>query len=268
MKKIKNLIKDKLPYWLKVIIEIFIKQIRPFSEDCNETYWRGRAEGTETSSVLWSNENYNLMVRKKQKVILNEFVKNLKEGSKILDMGGGTGDITDIILDTNPNISIDLVDFPEFIKRNSIKYENEKRVNLFASSAENFIPNGKSYDLIISSACYSMIKDKSKFWKSIDNLYSLTNKGGLVIMMDSFHRTKFLARVRVSYEAVVDKMQRNGFHVEKKSGFLFWPFRLFLANSSLSMGRIEKFFNFGEYLNTKFSSVFWGDYKLLIFRKR
>jgi hypothetical protein len=62
-------------------------------------------------------------------------------------------------------------------------------------------------------------------------------------------------------------MEKRGIRVLEKSGVLFWPFREWLAGSSMDDEILEKRFIMGEKILRMLGNHFWSDYKILVFKK-
>jgi hypothetical protein len=95
----------------------------------------------------------------------------------------------------------------------------------------------------------------------------MVKSGGIMLMIDPFHRAKILARVRVAGDEVIDFVTSRGFTLLEKSGVLFWPFRMMLSNSILSDEVIKKRFELGEQLLNTLGSYRFSDYKIIALRK-
>lgn len=244
---------------------LFIKKLLIYNNYDSSAYWKSRAKEENQSSVLWKNENFNNLYREKEKEIIFPFIKNKK--IKILDIGCGTGYVSKMMIDINSTSKIDAVDFDEMIieakKRNF--HEN---INYISSSAECYYDKYKKYDFIISSACFSAIRDIDKMKKAISNVSKMINDDGIILMIDPFHRWNYLARVKFNSKDVEKYMNNLGFNLIKKSGVIFWPYRNKYANSNLDMNKLKEKFNKGEHILHFLGAHFWADYKILVFKKR
>lgn len=273
MKKFKTFLKAHLPpkllaliYYGRSILSI-LKRLSVYTQYDSSAFWRNRASGTGQSRVLWHNEEYNLLYRKVQQDILRPFLTNLPCGSAVLDIGCGIGIVSKMMAEINPHITIDAVDFPEMIE--VAKTENpKKQINYVASSAESFFDGKKNYDFILSSGCFSAIRDAPVTEKAMANCVRMLAHGGVILMIDPFHRWKYLARVRYSSKQVIDFMRkRGGCDLILKSGVLFWPYREWLCNSNYHGDELEKRFFQGERLLRMLGRHAWADYKILAFKK-
>jgi ubiquinone/menaquinone biosynthesis C-methylase UbiE len=259
----KKKVKKILP---KTVISILfkIKQTIQYRNYDSSTYWKNRAKCDGQSSVLWKNENFNKLYREKQKKIIAQYLNKIN--IKVLDIGCGTGYVSKMMVDINPNINIDAVDFDEMIieakKRNS-----HNNIHYISSSAENYYDKDKQYDLVLSSGCFSAIRDIEKLEKAIHNTALMTKNNGIVLMIDPFHKWNYLARVKYNSKDVEKYMNSLGFKLMEKSGVIFWPYRDKYANSNLSMDELRDKFENGEKILHFLGSHLWADYKILLFKK-
>lgn len=110
---------------------------------------------------------WDTMVKKDQEKINTLFnLIQLKENSKVLDIGTGTGILLPEILKTNPRelVAIDISD--EMIKVAQNKEENNGTKFIVGDFCE-FEDSG--YDLLICYQAYPHFEDKAKFIKNLSN---------------------------------------------------------------------------------------------------
>lgn len=257
-------LKKRLP---KSVISILsgVKRIFFYKNYDSSVYWKNRAKCGGQSSVLWNNENYNKLYRKKQSIIISKYL-NINEVKNVLDIGCGTGYVAKLMLAIKPSINIDAVDFNEMIKEAKNR-NSDNKINYISSSAEKYYDKTKKYDFCISSGCFSAIRDVEAMKKAINNVASMTDSNGSILMIDPFHRWNYLARVKFNSKDIERYMKTLGFQLTNKSGVIFWPYRDRYANSSLSMRELSDRFEKGEKLLHLLGSHFWADYKILVFKK-
>ncbi len=263
---IKKTIWRLMPKPVKHIVRVVYATLRPYKKGDNSLYWRGRAKCEDQKAVLWQNNDFNELYRVKQKEIIRPFINDLPKNSRILDIGCGIGVVSEMIADIRDDVSIDAVDFEEMIEIAQKRISGDSNINLLSSSAEQYLVN-KQYKLIISSGCYSAIRDLEKMYRSIDNGTKMLESGGIMLMIDPFHRWKYLARARASSKNIEKFLQARGLVLVKKSGVLFWPYRDIFANSNLERTKLEKKFEQGEKLLSILGKHRFADYKILAFKK-
>lgn len=228
-------------------------------------YWRQRAGEHGEARVLWRNEAYNRCYRRRQQELIDVFLPEIEREYRVLDIGCGTGTVAAMLVQ-HPLIRVDALDFPEMIA--AARAENPSpRITYIAGSAEEYADPHKRYDLVLSSACFSAIRDTDKLRRAIRNCAAMTVPGGRMLMLDPFHRWNYLARSKFSSRQVIALMDTLGFTCVQKSGVLFWPYREWLANSDLAPEEIEKHFRRGEKLLKLLGAHLWADYKTLGFVK-
>jgi len=258
----KGKIKAILPTKVKTIL-CFLMRLFIYENYNSSLYWRSRAKEPGQKSVLWQNENFNRIFREKQKEIILPYIK---DNLSILDIGCGTGYLAKMIVELNESVFVDGIDFEEMIEEAKIRNPHP-RINYISSPAEEYFDENKKYDLIISSACFSMIRDVEKLKKAIRNVTLMSKKNTIILMIEPFHKWCFLARAKFSSKDVIKLMKSLGFRLTYKSGVLFWPFRVIYCNSNLSYDILKPKFEKSERLLHFLGSHLWADYKILEFRK-
>ncbi len=252
------------------VINCFFKAKRLFvyTNYDSTAYWKKRAQDPGQAAVLWKNQEYNALYRIIQKKILYEFLPEKSEKAvRILDIGCGIGIVSKMLVDYHPLIHVDAVDFPEMIQI-AKQQSPSPQISYIESSAEDYCNRQKEYDFIISSACFSAIRNIPTMEKAIMNCTKMLDEKGIIIMIDPFHRWKYLARVKYNSKDVEKYLNKLGFKLIHKSGVLFWPYRELLANSTVCGDALERRFFQGEWLLSKLGNHYWADYKILAFRKQ
>lgn len=231
----------------------------------SSAYWRQRTEALGEARVLWRNEAYNRCYRRRQQELIDAFLPEIDREYRVLDIGCGIGTVAKMLAQ-HPLIRIDAVDFPEMIAA-ACRENSSPCITYIASSAEDYFDSQKRYDLVLSSACFSAIRDINSLRQAIRNCAAMTAPGGRMLMLDPFHRWNYLARSKFSSRQVIALMDSLGFTCIRKSGVLFWPYREWLANSDFPPEQIEKHFRRGEKLLKLLGKHLWADYKILGFIK-
>ncbi len=260
-----NLFKRIIPMPIKSII-LFVLGSLFYRNYDSSVYWRARASSPGQAAVLWNNQGYNELYRTDQRLILELWLKGLPNGAMVLDIGCGIGVVASMIRSMRDDVRIHAVDFEEMIHVAMSRPECD-RVDYIASSAENYIRDDVKYEMIISSACYSSIRDISLLKKALSNGAYMLAPGGVMLMIDPFHRWNYLARAKFNTNDVVAHLKPLGLTLELKSGVLFWPYRVKLADSQLEGAELEAAYRKGEAMLERYGRHFWADYKVLAFRK-
>jgi|GEM_PF-2747575 len=266
---IKVLVKQIIPKRvLGLLLKLWgsLKKLFVYREYDSDQYWKTRAQGKGQSRVMWTNEEYNKCYRKIQKEFLRNLFLEFPTIDSVLDIGCGIGIVAKMLLDISPEIRVDAVDFSEMIVV-ARKENYGVGITYIESSAEEYYNPDKKYRLIISSACFSAIRDVKKMEAAIENCMEMIGKGGLLVMIDPFHRWNYLARVKYSSRQVIEFVQKRLMLIYK-GGVLFWPYREWLANSNCQGQKLETRFKQGEKLLSIFGQFVWADYKILVFKKK
>ena len=271
-KIIKEWMKNNLPSPLLHALRVFyniivhVKSFFVYHLYDSSAYWRSRAKGDGESRVLWKNEEYNRLYRDVQRSFIEPYIRALKEGDWVLDIGCGIGRVAKMMAHMNPKINIDAVDFPEMVEV-AVKENKGSNIRYIASSAEAYYDAKKKYSLILSSACFSAIRHVPTMERAIENCVRMLAPGGYIIMMDPFHTWNYLARVKYSSKQVIKFMKSHGLELIHKSGVLFWPYRVWLCNADLPNFETQRLFRQGEMLLSILGKNLWSDYKILVFKK-
>lgn len=266
LEKLKKRVWHSMPGSIKLVLRIMVTSVKPYRKGDNSAYWRGRARSSGQQAVLWTNDEYNMLYRQCQKNILRPYVEGLGKDARILDVGCGIGVVSEMIVSIREDVCVDAVDFKEMIEVARKRVQDRSNINLIESSAEQYFTEEK-YDLVVSSGCYSAIRDLDKMYAAISNGAEMVRPGGVLLMIDPFHKWKYLARARVSSGQVEKFVAQKGFSVIERSGVLFWPYRDILANSAIKGVELVRKFERGERLLSMFGKHRFADYKILAFRK-
>lgn len=232
----------------------------------SKSYWTYRTSGTGQSRVLWQNEQYNTLLRGRQREMLLPFIAGLPDNSVVLDIGCGIGIVAKMLTEMHNTVLIHAVDFAEMVS--IARQENPSpRIQYIEGAAEDYLPPNQQYNVILSSASYSACRDIATLEKNLGNAVQLLASRGLLIMIDPFHRWNYLARVKYSSGQVTRYLTRRGLRRIHRSGMLFWPYRDRLANGSLYGEELDVAFAEGERHLARLGQHLWADYKVLVFEK-
>ena len=230
------------------------------------SYWKYRTTGTGQSRVLWQNEQYNALLRGRQREVLRPFIAGLPANSVILDIGCGIGVVAKMLTEMHDTATIHAVDFEEMVAVGR-RENSSPRIRYIAGAAEDYLPPNQHYNAILSAGCYSAFSDVAKLERGLSNAVELLASRGLLIMIDPFHRWNYLTRAKYSSGQVTRFLAGRGLRRVHKGGMLFWPYRERLADSSLSGAQLEEAFAEGERLLARLGQHLWADYKVLVFQK-
>jgi len=257
-----------LPYPLKRALNRVIPWVVYTEYDTSEE-WRKKASREGWQAIYWHNEHYNNLFDAEQKRYLQEYLwKNKIDFSEpILDIGCGIGRLSKFLSEMGYK-DITGVDFAEMISE-AKKRNNADSIYYVASPAQDFLSERK-FKLIISSSCFGVIRKRDLLFKSLNNCIAMQQKDAYMLMMDPFHRTKFLAqsRVRISGKEIVTHMKSKGYQLEEKSGMLFFPVKVLITDRyDMSEPTTRRLFCWGERALGFLSKSYLSDYKILSFRK-
>ncbi len=136
-----------------------------------------------------------------------------KDKPRVIDLGCGTGNLTQKIISLYPKASVTCIDMTEnMLKMAKAKLEGKHNVKFWLGDIRNFDYAGK-YDAVVASMVLHHIdkKDKLKFYRK---LYSALSKRGVFYVIDIF-----LSRDAHLQKLYMDKwktfMKRNGLPMNK-----------------------------------------------------
>lgn len=117
------------------------------------------------------------------KLVGDRSLEHISSGSKVVDLGGGTGNVSRYILEQQPDAEITIVEpVGGMLKRARRKLQKRYKNTLFKEEdALSFLASAKpgSLDVVIVSNVLYIIKDRDKFWDLL--LKSLSPKGVAII---------------------------------------------------------------------------------------
>jgi tRNA (cmo5U34)-methyltransferase len=103
---------------------------------------------------------------------------------RILDLGCGTGNLTQRILDHFPDAQIDVLDLSEEILEESRKrFANNSKINYIQADFKNMNLSEVTYDLVMSSIAIHHVEDPFKL-KLYKNVFHSLKMDGLFIFAD------------------------------------------------------------------------------------
>lgn len=249
-----------------ILISRLLRKSFSYTEGNSTEFWKGRAQCKGQTSVLWTNEGYNTLVRKKEREVLQPYL-NSSRSLNVLDIGCGVGYGANLMLSINEKLKIDAVDFKEMINKAKKKHPHPN-IRYIISSAEDYLDIRKKYDVSVSLGCFAAIRHLPTMKKAVLNTIKMTQTGGTIIMIDPFHSWNFLARCKFSSTQMIKYMKEQGCSLEYKSGMLFWPYReIYCCSTFNNLEELEVHFNKGEKLLSTLGSDVWSDYKILVFKK-
>jgi len=229
-----------------------------------EQYWRKRPNCEGLSAVLWNNELYNGCVDKLQKELLMNILGERDNIKTVLDLGCGIGRLSKFL--AQQGYSVTAVDFEEMIRK-AKQLNPHQNVEYLEIRMQDF-KSMTHYDCVLCSAVLYTIHSWNELTKIINK--TVRHLGcGYYILMEPFHTDPLLRRQPCfSIGEITKFFESLGLKVVKKSGILFWPFRMVLANSKIDSQRdMASLFEAGESIMRHFSPMLLSDYKVLILAK-
>ena len=111
---------------------------------------------------------------------LMDYVPPDAAAGSILEIGCGTGILTEKLLDRFPDSDITALDIsPNMVERCRSKLSHSCRLSFLVTDAEEYCRIGKRYDLVVSSCSIQWIHDRKRF---IKNIYKMLPVSGRCLM--------------------------------------------------------------------------------------
>jgi SAM-dependent methyltransferase len=263
---LKGSLKGRVPALAWIAGRIIWTTIEPYWKPDPSAYWRSRAGCPGQYAVMWD-ERFTQLVRERQELVIRPFIEALPPQARVLDIGCGIGVVARMITRLRADVNVDAVDLTEEMIEIARTYPDQPRVHYFCKSAEEYFGGERIYDLIVSVASYSMIINMNHLRRALINAFRMTTDRGTILLLDPFHRWKYLARARISTSFIIKLAREHGFRLTHRSGIIFWPFRDWLIESNMTDQSLRRRFALGEKLLEKFGTRYWSDYKILGFQR-
>ncbi|NOQ22459.1 MAG: methyltransferase domain-containing protein [Candidatus Aegiribacteria sp.] len=111
---------------------------------------------------------------------LMDFIRPDAAGGSILEVGCGTGILTEKLLDRFPASDVTALDIsPDMIDRCRSKLNLSKRLSFLVTDAEEYCRRRNRYDLVASSCSLQWIHDRERF---VESICALLPVGGKCLM--------------------------------------------------------------------------------------
>jgi 2-polyprenyl-3-methyl-5-hydroxy-6-metoxy-1,4-benzoquinol methylase len=144
--------------------------------------------------------------------LIKKYLGSGKNSIKILDVGCGTGIITNLIAEEIKNVEIDAFDIAEQAI-NQAKINGNSKVKYFVADAIQFNSSGKKYDLIILNNIYEHIENPIGALKNLKKY--LKEEGVLLISTPNRHNTKNLIRNLIGRKSAISSTHITEYSVNQ-----------------------------------------------------
>ena len=165
------------------------------------------------------------------------YIPNDLKPKRILDLGCGAGNLTDLIIEKYPDAEIHMVDISEeMINKCELKYKDNPKIRAHCMDFRKLKFEMGSFDLVLSSISIHHINDEDKyilFW----NINHLLGPDGIFSYSDQFsggndeiylkhiatwkEETLKMGTTEVEWQMWMDHQDRHDYHttLEKQLGF-------------------------------------------------
>ncbi len=111
---------------------------------------------------------------------LLEFIRPDAAAGSILEIGCGTGILTEKLLDRFPDSNVTALDISlDMVDRCRSKLNLSRRLSFLVADAEEYCRGGDRYDLVVSSCSLQWFHDRRRF---IESIYAMLEAGGSCLM--------------------------------------------------------------------------------------
>lgn len=228
-----------------------------------ENHWKRQAKVPSLRSVMFSNEEYNILADSAQKEVIDKYLQSLS-GKKVLDLCCGIGRLSNYLAEKDAKVyGIDL----EFMINRALKGNAHPNIEYISESIFEFDYPKSFFDYAISVACISCVADTDeKLYTIIKKAYEALKEGGLFLMVDPFHKWIFRRPCQHSFKEIISICEENGFNLKVKSGIMCLPSRKFIE--TFKNAPVKPIFKLGEsLLKTPLIKSLLSDYNVLVFEK-
>jgi len=175
--------------------KVFSKEAEPYLEDLPDYYKRNfhyQTDGylTETSAEMYSHQTEILFqgtLSLMRRVLMGPILRDLNLQSskvRILEIGCGAGELTEILLESKADMDITCIDLSEpYLKVARKRFAGTDRVEFVKQNGEDFKSKAK-FDLIISGYLFHELPLAARI-RVMENSRKLLKRGGRIVAMDS-----------------------------------------------------------------------------------
>ena len=132
---------------------------------------------------IFGASSIKLFLRKPYLLYEDLISKNIKKGSKVIEIGSGIGGHTEILLKTNADITLSDISIDSLNVLDNVFCKSYKNFNILEADMENIPVRDNSFDFVVSAGSMSY-GNKEILQKEI---YRILKPGGYLIVVDSLN---------------------------------------------------------------------------------
>lgn len=178
----------------------------------------------EYKNVYKTDSSANSYEVKNKVYVLKKIIPKLKNNSRILEIGYGTGDLLHFLSKHHPKVEFFGVEVvKEALDLYRKRFPKDKNVKLFLADAnKKFSFSKKEYDIIILSHVLEHLEDEDNFFKNV--LFVLKKRGYIVIAVPQWgdsdlhyrqYDKKQLIDFQKKYKLKLTLIKGDGFYLNK-----------------------------------------------------
>ena len=198
--------------------------------------------------------NYNYKQLEIDNLYCNPYLKfynnAVKDFKTVLDVGCGTGLISNFLAINNPNLEVDAIDFSDSIDY-AVEFSDKNLVNNISYIKENFLnyKPKKNYDIVI---CTGVLHHIPKYEIAIEKIKTLATKK-IVIGIYNTYAKRIQKTVKLNYQNEIYRLDQENVPFEtsftnKEILYMFREYQLKTVHPSIN-NTLVNFRNLFNYKN-------------------
>lgn len=165
---------------MSTAISFMFKALSCLGSHCGKEKGMDKRTFFNEMAPTWDQKFYTLQLQEHlEKNLVPRF--HLRRGSRVLDVGGGTGGIIPFLLQAiGPQGEVHSIDFAEkMVEIGRMKFDREPRVSIQVASVEDLPFEGRFFDHVICFGVFPHIEDRMCALREINRV--LRNSGTLIV---------------------------------------------------------------------------------------
>jgi 2-polyprenyl-3-methyl-5-hydroxy-6-metoxy-1,4-benzoquinol methylase len=225
-------------------------------------YWDRKARENQGSAVSgWRNRTLNVLYREQELDLLRHWLPEI-QGSRILDLGCGTGQIARNLADRGGRVVG--VDFSaraiEIARREGFSGNPTYRVQSIFELADD-----SAFDVVLSMGCLAVAcRGAADLNEALRRIHNALKPGGRLVVVEPIHRGPVHFVLDLSLREFRRTISSSGFAIEQSTALHFWPIGRILGEVDCPAWLTVAGYRVGESVLALVGRGFFGDYKALL----
>lgn len=247
---------------IDTIVSMLQNRINRDNIYCTADYWDSKAEGHEGDAIsMWPNNNLNYYYHREQLFLFEQYLPDVN-GTKVLDVGCGTGRISQYL--AKRGATVVGIDFSEKAIAIARKQSPPRNPSYRVQSVLELASKGE-FDILV---CWGSItvacRNRTELFDAMIRLRQSLKPEGKALFLEPIH-SGFLHRVlNMDIQEFCEVMDEAGFSVKDVRHLHFWPMRLVLSYVTLPKFITAAGYYLGEGIMNLIGRKAFGDYKAIL----